>query len=415
MIALWLAWLGLASADCTVLGTATESATFHLPQGASKAPNALVLVDGRVAALGPHPQLGADPKRPTWQGRPCAWVEVGGKHVSPGLIDPHSQVGLVEISGEESARHHDAGGPPIRASFRAADAYDPRSTVIPVTRIAGLTSVIAAPVGGRVSGQAAWAQLAGATQAEAVVDRSVAVVANLEGASHAQGLAELRELLAEARFYQRNRAAWERNASRALAVPAGELEALQRVLSGDQPLLIAVDRASDIEATLRFARDEGVRVVLLGAAEGWLLAEALAAARVPVIVNPLLAGPGGFDQRQARSDNAALLAGAGVPVMFTVGWTPQTRTLPQVAGNAVRSGLSHDQAMAAVTRVPADVFGVTDRGRLAPGAVADVVVWSGDPFETSTRVEGLWIEGRSIPLVSRQTLLRDRYAELPPR
>ena len=198
-------------------------------------------------------------------------------------------------------------------------------------------------------------------------------------------------------------------------LPVRDLRALLPVARGALPLVVAVDRAADIEALLRLTARTPLRLIILGGAEAWQVAGPLAARRVPVIVDPLLAGPGGFDQLAARPDNAALLAAAGVPVMFGTSSSHHVRKLRQLAGNAVRAGLAPGVALDALTRVPAEAFGLADRGRLEVGARADLALWSGDPFELDTRLVGLWIGGAEQALTSRQTALRDRYRHLPPR
>src|SRR5690606_1370294 len=157
------------------------------------------------------------------------------------------------------------------------------------------------------------------------------------------------------------------------------------------PLLLHVDRASDLEATLAFADAERVRVVIAGGAEAWLVADALAARRVPVIVDPFVVGAGSFDQLHGRADNAALLHAAGGPVAIGTFATHNARSLRFVAGNAVRGGMPHDAAIAAITRVPAEAFGLAGRGVLRTGAVADLAAWTGDPLEIATRLSGLWL------------------------
>ncbi|MCK6524293.1 amidohydrolase family protein, partial [Myxococcota bacterium] len=226
-------------------------------------------------------------------------------------------------------------------------------------------------------------------------------------------LYELRALLEEARSYGKSRAAWEQNRARPYDSSPRDLDALQPVLRGELPLVVTADRAADIEALLRFAQEERLRLVILGGAEAWRVAEALAAAKVPVILDPLDYGPSSFTSREARPDNAALLHAAGVEVMISSRQLHNARVLGQNAGNAVREGLPHDAAITALTATPARVFGLTDVGVITPGSRANLVLWSGDPLELSTTVKGLWIGGEAIPLVSRQTLLRDRYLQTP--
>jgi len=156
-----------------------------------------------------------------------------------------------------------------------------------------------------------------------------------------------------------------------------------------------------------------------GGAEAWIVAEELAAARVPVVLDPLANLPQRFETLAATLENAARLHRAGVLVAFASSDSHNARNLKQAAGNAVAHGMPHEAALAALTINPALIYGIEDSfGTLEPGKDADVVIWSGDPFELATFAEQVFIRGRPVPMVSRATLLRDRYldldAELPP-
>jgi imidazolonepropionase-like amidohydrolase len=200
-----------------------------------------------------------------------------------------------------------------------------------------------------------------------------------------------------------------------LAASAADLEALLPVLRGQVPLIVISNRRSDIETALRIAKQYKLRLILAGAEEGWQIADKIAAAGVPVLVQPLDNIPT-YDGLGARYENAALLARAGVKVVVIENDTHNARNLRQQAGNAVAYGMTWEQALRAVTLSPAEVFGVADRyGSLEPGKVANVVVWTGDPFEFSTGVEHVFIRGREIALRSRQTELMERYRVLPPK
>ena len=223
----------------------------------------------------------------------------------------------------------------------------------------------------------------------------------------------LREALEDARFYATHRAAYDANGVRQLALRRASLEALVPVVRGEQPLVVVAHRASDIEAALRLAADLRLKLVLEGASEAWMIADEIARRKVPVIVDPLQNLPVRFDRLHARSDNAAILSQAGVHVVISTFSAHQSRLLWQHAGNAVRLGMDHDAAIRAITEAPADAFGLRGYGRLEKGAVADVVVWSGDPLQTSTRVEHVFVHGREEPLETRQTLLLQRYRTLP--
>ena len=343
-------------------------------------------------------------------------IDAKGKVVTAGLTDPLTSTGLVEISLEKSSRDaSQATKDPVRAAFRAADGYNPASTVIGVTRLGGVTSVGVVPRGGLVSGQSAWADLDGATAADAIATESMALHASVElptdaGQGRGTALLRLRELFDDAAAFKRNPGNFQRRQLKEQATSRLDLVAVARALDGKIPVVFHADRASDILAALRFAKETKLRPIIASAAEGWKVASEIATAKAPVIVDPLAHGPASFSTRYAKEENAALLHKAGVSVCLTTHETHNARKLRQVAGNAVRAGLPRAAALAAVTRNPAQAFGLGDRyGTLEKGRVANVVVWSGDPFELSTRVEAIFIRGRRVPLRSRQTALFERY------
>jgi imidazolonepropionase-like amidohydrolase len=339
-------------------------------------------------------------------------IDVSGKVITPGLIDAMTTLGLVEISGVAASNDTDPGGDLVRAAQRAVDSYNPHSVVIPIQRAHGVTAVLTAQRGGLIGGQAAVYNLAGVDPIRAPAGIT-ARVGGRHGGARGAGVAKLREVLDDARTYARRRADFERNQARAFAASRLDLEALQPLLSGEIPLFVSVDRRSDIRTVLRLAREFGLRVVIVGGAEAWQEAEALAADKVPVILDPVANQPVSFDALHTRGDAAARLIGAGVSVALSTFSAHSVRKLRQWAGNAVRAGLSHADALAAVTRRPALILGLSDRGLVAVGKVADLVVWSGDPFELSTRAERVYIGGRATPLEHRQRALFHRYRTLP--
>ncbi|MCP4871956.1 MAG: amidohydrolase family protein [Proteobacteria bacterium] len=395
--------------DCTVY----EGARVHLPEGPRDGFSVVVL-DGRVADVGSNLGLAPAPGGLLFRDRTCTLVKLAATDViTPGLVTVGGQLGLVEVGMEGATRTHDAGGDEVRAAHVVANSYDPRSSVIAVQRIQGITSAVVEPTGGMIAGSSAWVDLLGATQAETVIATSVAMPGAVVTPSPSEGLRRLSELFDDARRYAANRRAFEENRSRPLVASRLDLEALQPLLAGDVPLVLGADRASEIEALIRWSEDEGIRLVIRGAAEGWRHAAALAEADIAVIINPYVYGPGSFDQREGRADNARLLSEAGVDVIISTSSAHFARGLRQMAGNAVRGGMDHTDAVRSITSTPAEVFGITDRGEISRGAYANLVIWSGDPLEISTRVKTMLIGGAEVDLTSRQTNLFDRYRELP--
>src|SRR5438445_8098597 len=255
-----------------------------------------------------------------------------------------------------------------------------------------------------------------------IVKSAVAVVAELSertkdagGGSRAGAAERLRRVFDDAREYGRRKTDWARAQIHPLAASAADLAALGPVLRGELPLLVIANRRSDIETALRIGREYHLKLILAGAAEGWEIADAIARAAVPVLVQPLDNIPS-YDALGVRYENAAVLAKGGVKVALLETDTHNARDLRQQAGNAVSYGMAWDQALRAVTLAPAEIFGVGDRyGSLDAGKVANVVGWSGAPCEFTTAVEHVLIRGREIPLKSRQTELFERYKTLPPK
>jgi imidazolonepropionase-like amidohydrolase len=351
-------------------------------------------------------------------------LDARGTWVTPGLIDAEALTGTVEVTQEDSTDDSglDARYDAIRAAFSALDGLNPRSVVIPVTRLEGVTSTVLVPRGGLVSGRQAVVHLLGDSVEELVIRAPAAIYATAAGHGRAAAfgarggvMLRLRELFDDVRQYARRRQDFERNQMRKVTASRLDLEALIPVVEGKLPLVVEAHRASDLQALLRFAREQKIRLVISGGQEAWMVARELAAARVPVIVSALPDLPGAFETLGARLENAALLARAGVSIAISPREEegPFSRTLRIEAGNAVAHGLPWEAGLTAITRAPAEIFGVAGTvGTIAPGRSADLVVWTGDPFEPLTRPRTVIIRGREVPLHSRQTELRDRYRDL---
>ena len=383
------------------------------PVSGPKIENATVLIrDGRIAAVGANVAVPAGATR----------IDASGKWVTPGLIDGAGQMGLREIGAVQNTNEATLRGNEVAASFNVLEGINPASTLIAVNRMEGITTTLAVPNGSLIWGQAVLIDLDGATIEAMRVKSPAAMVADLSeaakdagGGSRAGVAQRLRRVLNDAREYATRRADYRRRQIQDLSASAADLEALQPVLRGELPLLVVANRRSDIETALRIAQEYKLRLILAGAAEGWMIPDEIAAAGVPVLVEPMDNIPS-FDALGIRYENAPLLAKGGVKVALMETTTENTRDLRQQAGNAVASGMTWDQALRAVTLTPAEILGVADRyGSLEAGKVANVVVWTGDPFDFSTGIEHVYIRGREIPLRSRQTELLERYKTLPPK
>ena len=390
---------------------AIRNATIEVQPGKTIRHGTLIIRGGKIAYVGTVARVPAGARV----------IDGTNKIVTAGFVDASSRVGLVEVS--QVGRTQDGTfGKGVNAAYRTEDGYNSTSTYIPIARTGGITSVVSAPRGGLVSGTSAWfAMRDRAFGKAAVVKAPAAMYAALGDAarssaagSRGRGFEKLRELLDDAASYARRRRNFERNQTRKFAASRLDLEALQPVLAGRLPLVVRANRSSDILAALRLARTLKLRLIIEGGTEAWLVAKQLAAAKVPVICNPIHNLPWSFERIHVVNDLPARLATAGVRVAIsTLGDAANARNLRQLAGIAVARGMTKAQALAAVTTAPADIFGVRNRGRLRAGDAADVVVWSGDPFELSSKVDAIIVGGTPQTTRTRQTRLFERYRKLP--
>ncbi|MFN7270824.1 MAG: amidohydrolase family protein [Gammaproteobacteria bacterium] len=383
-----------------------RNATVHTGvAGAAPSPGTDVLMQGgRIAAIGKGLAAPAGARV----------VDAKGRPVTPGVFGGLTRIGLEEIGLDSANGDHSQRLGQMRPEFDVTQAWNPDAQSLVVHRMNGVTFTVLTPgsaAGGSiVAGQGAPASLVGR---EALAPRAMFIdlggdANDLSGGSRAAQFMLLRQALVEARAPNLVMVHDER-----LLSPSGR-QVLLEFLKGGGIFVFDVDRAVDIRRAVEFAQQEKMRVVIRGGAEAWRIAPELAAARIPVIIDPLENLPSSFDAVGATMHNAARLHAAGVTVVISmrspdIDDAGKTR---QAAGNAVAHGLPWAVAFAAITRVPAEIFGVGDRfGTLATGRVADLVLWSGDPLEVSSVAELVVADGQVQSGVSRHTLLRDRYLE----
>jgi len=377
----------------------------------------VVIVNGKIAAVGKNVAIPAGAQR----------IDATGKIVTPGFVNSSTQLGVQEVSQVTDTRDMSARGKDnIAAAFTVWDGLNPNSVMMAPARKEGITSFIVMPAGGLVAGQAALLDVVPGTTTDMIIRAPVAMIAEVgdpqQAGVNSRGelIVKLRELLDDTRFFQTHRDAFDRAQTRPFAASRLDLQAMIPVIHGRLPLVVVVDRASDIDAAMRIAREFNVKLMIGGGAEGWMMADKLAAAHVPVLTGAMNNIPGGFAALGQRQENAALLRKAGVQVALigNAGGGDEeafnVRNLKQEAGNAVAYGMTWDDALRAVTLAPAEIFGVADRvGSLQPGREGNVVVWSGDPFEFTTRVEHVFVRGHEYSDKTRQDLLMERYKTLP--
>lgn len=413
-----LALLLLAGVPVSAQSVAITNAKVYPIAGAPIERGTVVITNGRIAAVG------ADVAVPNG----ARVIDATGKIVTPGFMDSATGLGTVEIGADEGANDQRTNLDRITTAFNVADNLNPFSTLIPVTRVEGITRAVVEPGNGRslFAGQGIVVTLA--TDGDSMkIERNPAAMFAVLGARAAQlsgggarsaAILAFKEALEDAKDYAANRAAYNSAQRRPYSLSRLDLEALLPVVRGQEPIVIDVDRASDILTTLRLAREYNLKLILAGVAEGWMVAPQIVAAKVPVIIDPMRNIPS-FEGLGITLENAARLSKAGVNVVFASFDSHNSRNIKQEAGNAVSYGMPYDAALRAVTIAPAKLWGIDDHyGTLEPGKAADVVIWSGDPFELTTVAEHVFIDGREMSQDTRQEQLFRRYrtirSDLPP-
>ena len=251
-------------------------------------------------------------------------IDASGMLVTPGFIDFDTQMGLVEIWAVEESRDTNAGGEDaVRSAFRAADAINPQSIVVDISRRGGVTSALSHPDGGLIAGQSAWLDLNGERPKDVIVQAPITMVmqggasgGNASGGSRASALMYYRELFTDVMAMLEDPRAYAEGSMRDLSLSYLDMLELAQVLSGEVPVYLSANRSSDILNALGLASEFGLSVILRGGAEAWLVADELAIHQIPVVVNPMRNAPYNFEQLGSRADTAHLLDQAGVPVII---------------------------------------------------------------------------------------------------
>jgi imidazolonepropionase-like amidohydrolase len=368
----------------------------------------VVITNGRITAVGRAVAVPAGTRT----------IDATGKWVTPGLIHANASAGtgVAGLGGFSEAGKQGE----INPSFNLTPGIDPFALTVPVARTGGVTTGVLAPNGSFLPGQAVVVDFSGDRVDQMLVRAPAALAINLSDNSKGAGggarggtIGRLRQLFAEALDYDRRRLEYRRGATQPFSAPATELEALLPALRGTVPVFVTANRRIDIENALKLAADYRLRLIVAGGIEAWQVAPALARANVPVALEPNRDIPS-FDGLGARLDNVALLREAGVKVLIAQGDPGGERSLRYAAGNAVRNGVSWDDALRAITLWPAEAFGLTQYGSLETGKVGNVVIWSGDPLDFAAAAETVIIRGVETSLRTREHELRDRYRRLPP-
>jgi imidazolonepropionase-like amidohydrolase len=400
------------------------------------ASGSVVIKDGKIGAIGANLATPAGARV----------IDAKGQVLSPGIVAASSSLGVEEVEGV-AATHDEAAGPELGAGFDISYGVNPQSTLIPIAREAGVTRAVVTPVAGRggggdrddevdvealtaggsepksagaslFEGQAALIHTASGAS-DSVLKSRVAMVVDFgetgarRAGSRGAEIVLLKGAFEDVRRYQKNKAVFDKGAEIPSRLTREDLEALIPVVAGKTPLLVRVHRAADIRLMLKLAKAEHLKLILEGCEEGWMVAPEIAAAGVPVLIDTEADLPDSFETLGARLDNAQRLQAAGV--LLAIEGSRDFNNVRQArfnAGTAVANGLSWQEALAAVTINPAKIWGFADQaGSIEVGKDADLVLWSGDPFETSSYPVAVFVAGQEQPQDARILKLRDRYAK----
>ena len=423
---LLLAWTAAAAAqDKATASPRTFSivgATIHPVSGPDVAGGTIVVRDGKIASISPG--TAPEPGAPVVDGK--------GKHVYPSLFPPMTVLGLEEIDAVRATLDkQELGG--INPAARADVAINYDSELLPVARSGGVLVAGVTPIGGIIAGTAVATKLDGWTREDATLKAPAAITiywpdlrinrspdasrtVKKQEKTRDEALERLKEAFRDARAYGKARAA-----EKTAGVPRHDfdprLDALLPAIDGAIPVVVHAQRLAQIRDAMKWASEEKLRLVIWGGADAWRMADELAKAGVPVILeSPLLLPVREDDPYDAQFADAGVLDRAGVRVAFNDGGddASNVRNFPQLAAMAVAYGYPREKALASLTLEPARILGVDGRiGSLEPGKDATLILTDGDILDLRTRVVGAYIDGRALDLSDRQKRLYERYRNRP--
>ncbi len=399
---------------------ALTNATVHTITNGTLEKATVVIRDGKIEDIGTLSQFGSD----------VEVIDCSGKHIFPGMIDSGTRLGLSEVGSVSLTQDFSEIGEFI-PHMEALTAVNPNSALIPVTRVSGVTTTLAVPSGGLFPGTAALINLHGYTPSQMHTGFSAPVMnfpasgkrgwwdrrsdEEVKKATE-KAMKQLDDIWTKVEQYHRIDSVRTAGSTEVALGYYPEMQALLPVYRGELPLLIEVNKAEDIKKAIEWVKERNVNAVFTGVNEGFRVTEELAKANIPVIVGPTLSTPTqDYDRYDRPYANPGILQKAGIKVAIRTTETENVRNLPYNAGFAAAYGMSKEEALKAITIVPAEIFNVADKlGSLEKGKAATLFISTGHPFETSSDVEQVFIRGWKIPMVSRHTELYEEFLERSP-
>ena len=381
----------------------------------------LLVADGKIAAIGSNLSTPAGTQT----------IDCTGKKLYPGMIDGGTFLGTAEVNSISLTIDNNEIGNLV-PHMEALTAVNPNAVAIPVTRVSGVTTVITSPTSGLFPGKSALINLFGYNpeqmyagfKAEVLIFPSSATRGRFSRQSeedqkkaYEKALKDLNDIWEAASTYYKLDSIAMAGGKKFHEDYQPEMKALSEVVAGKMPLMVEVNRKEDIQAALKWLKERPkVKAILSGVAEGFKIADEIAKSKYPAIVGPILALPGReHDAYDVSYTNASVLHKAGVKIALRTRETENVRNLPFHAGFAAAYGLGAEEAFKAVSIYPAEIFGLEKTlGSLEAGKTANLFICNGDPFEPSTTIEQVFINGWKIPMNSRHTLLYDEFLERTP-
>lgn len=373
----------------------------------------VLIANGKIEAVGTNVAAGD-----------AEVIDCTGHFIYPGMFDGGSQLGLVEVGSLAETQDYAEVGQ-VTPNMQALVAINPNSVAIPVTRVSGVTTILATPSGGMFPGTAALINLNGYTPDQMYAGFK-GVILNFPSSARRSTWDRRsdEDVKKDAEKAQKNlNDIWEKATTyhqlataKATLPYYPEMEQLAKVVAGELPLLVEVNAASDIELAIKWLENKKIKAILTGVAEGWRVADKIAAAKLPVITGPMLAIPTRQSDRfDASYTNPGKMSKAGVKVVIRSNDSENTRNLPFNAGFAAAYGMGKEEALKAVTINSAEVFGVADKlGSIEVGKDATLFVSTGDPFETRSQIRHVFIDGFRVPMSNRHIRFYQEFLERSP-
>jgi len=338
-------------------------------------------------------------------------IEVNGLPVTPGLISPMSNLGIVEINALDVTRDDESDL--LSAGFSIFNAFNPHSTVIPWNRSNGVTSAISTPSASSfpIFGLGSSFVLDGSLEINGSKDIAMFGRLGSSYGSRAETLSILESLLEIGRMVKSTpvEEILEMSLADQLELQSQDIIALGKVVNDGLPFVLETNRAVDILQALALKEKYGLNLVLASVEEASMVINQLKETNTPVIIDPMDNIPDSFDELGSSLELGKILDQAGIPIMFSTQRSHNYHLMRQGSGNAVAHGMSYESAIEGMTSRVAEVFNLNNRGILKTGNLADIVVWDGDPLEPASFPRIVMIEGKIQSLSSRSTKLTERY------